>query len=513
MTVSNNKPFSWKMLVLSVFFVFGATGFATSQSLAPKKLDDFKKYIGLNREKLEASFEAEGYVAEDFNESGNFEEDYYVFDEESGKSNKYPNDIMVLSIKEMVSGIGTVELSYDEYLAILKELENAGYTMTHQKVQVTGNAYWRGDIWKSNDKKWKVYVLYQVEDAERISYNIIVSNNALSWGISEDQPTGKLYDPRFTHFVVTYQDANFQGSKMMHLNGDEVKPMGGISSVRVPLGMRLTVYNSNDKNWEITSDQATLPPDWDNRVTEMDVENLDVEIRAAVGGSMTVAGGAIDADVTPFELESAYVDKGLKLDLYSQPGLKGPGLTVWNTTVSDLRKHKFIVKSYRVSFTATPISSHRVVDKRKTSVFEELSLELNKTKGLIMRNDFNDRLIPIQDVTVEEWYEPNYSKWHETTTISYRLQRGDTASYAVIIHYRPERMLSFKEIPSEFPGVRAVKVSMDRVDNYRTTNWITPGQSRMKYPESDTFIMYFSINTSFDVIKRILLQLKDICSQ
>jgi hypothetical protein len=501
-----------QQFVLFFILLCCVTSFASAQALPPKKLEDFKKYIGFNREKLEEKLDAEGYAVEGFNEAGNFEEDYYAFDEGSGKSKKDPNDIMVLSINDVVSGIGTVELSYDEYLTILMEVENAGYTMTHQKVQVTGNAHWRGDIWKSNDKKWKVYVLYQVEDAEKISYNIIVSNNTLSWGTREDKPTGKLYDPRFTHFVVTYQDANFQGSKKMHIKGDEIKPMSGISSVKVPLGMRLTVYNSNDKNWEITSDQATLSSDWDNRIVGMDVENLNVEIRAAVG-SMTVAAGAIETDATPFELEYAYVDEGLRLDLYPRPGLQGQSLTVWNSTVSDLRHRKFIVKSYRVSFTASPISSHQVVDKRKTAVFEALSLELNKTKGLIMKNDFTDRLIPIQDVTVEEWYDPNYSKWHETTTIAYRLQRGDTASYTVTIHYRPERMLSFNEIPSEFPGVRAVKISMDRVDNYRTTTWITPAIGRSKYPESDSFVMYFSTNTSFEVIKRLLLQLKDICSQ
>ena len=151
--------------------------FASAQKIKPpKKLEEFKKYIGLSPTNAVDLLEKGGFSADDDYEPGNFKETEY--------NNDDYDDILILTIGNKVEGAGSGTLEEDEYNTFLTELKNKGYKLTKEELHLSkNNDEWETDIWTSRDGKWKVYA----SRLESEMFRIIVATNKVSYGKLEKE--------------------------------------------------------------------------------------------------------------------------------------------------------------------------------------------------------------------------------------------------------------------------------------------------------------------------------------
>jgi len=312
-----------------------------AQIVPPKTMEDFKKIMKMNKDNLGKELKQSKFVMEDEYDIGNFVEYEFVSDDDNVE-----NDITILVINDKCEGVGTSNLSHKEYIAFYKELQAASYVLTHQKIQLTDNEFWRSDIWMSKDNAWKAYVSYY--DGQ---YYIRVTTNKVNYGSREDKKTGKLFDPAITHYV---RIKNSEGKGHLHKAGcshETLKPEQDVMGIDISPGMLMIAYDDegyDGNEWEITTNQSTLPSNWSNKIKSFEIENLAVKSSESYGNQFNQYLGARKPNRVQ-ELENIYVDKGLKFVVFDKEDFKGNS-KVFTGDNNDLGSWKGKIKSYMVEY-------------------------------------------------------------------------------------------------------------------------------------------------------------------
>ncbi len=307
-----------------------------AQISPPKTLEEFKKILTVNKNNVGKLLEQSKFTMEDEYDMGNFTEYEFLSDDD-----EVENAVVILTVNDNCEGIGTTDLSHKEYINFYKEIRTADYNLTHQKIQLTDNAYWRSDIWTSKDNAWKVYISYY-----RGKYQIRLTTNKISYGSREDKKTGKLYDPTITHYVRVKSSDNKGYIHTAGCSHKTLKPDQDVASIELSPGMLMIAYDAEDYNgndWEITTNQSSLPSNWSNKIKSFEVEELTV---SSDNEKFEQHLGARQPNEVPY-IRSIYVDKGLKFIAFDKEDFKGSS-KVFTGNTEDLGSWKGKIKSYMV---------------------------------------------------------------------------------------------------------------------------------------------------------------------
>lgn len=444
-------------------------GFA--QPRPPKSLEQFQQFIGKPASSVTGTMSSLGFKEREpsYTPKGNFSIRFFVPVTQDNQS------VTVHIMNDMIAGITNHSFNSSDYINFVDVLEQKGFVITHQKVQLETSNDKRFDIWRSPDMNNKVYVRYAPQLEGTLSpYEITVTNRDMFYGHIEGEYTGRIYDPRLSHFSQMYANESYKGSMLRLINGQDYATLTfSPQSLRVSPGMRIIAFEKENFRGDSTvfvADQAEMLWSWRNikslkvRVLNMWVwfEGYKNPVRLCFGAR---------SDQMKEKVTRIQADPGLILNLYTAARFSGEHTDIIYSKSPLPQK---ITESYIVNGNGDLHPSADAKKRRLMYRIEELF------GGLIGRRvqTMKDKTAIVKSVSVREYYRDRLLQ------IKISSAEGSD-SYESTYTFNPATVRSITEIKND-PAFRKLSFNNFIWDGYVTTTHYENG----KYKTSNTSSSY-----------------------